>query len=85
MPMSPSQHDRLVTTHADLILDDERATQVFAVHFETQLRRGSLRALLHRSGRQLARAATALARCYPAGGLVARRTATRTATQAARS
>jgi hypothetical protein len=25
MPMSPSQHDRLVTTRADLILDDELA------------------------------------------------------------
>jgi len=65
MPMSPSQHDRLVTTRADLILDDELATEVFAVHFETQLRRGKLRTLLHRSGRQLARAGAALARCYP--------------------
>jgi hypothetical protein len=67
MPMSPSQHDRLVTTRADLILDDELAAEVFAVHFEIQLRRGKLRTLVHRSGGLLARAGAALARGYPHG------------------
>jgi hypothetical protein len=66
-PMTRSQYDQLVQTRTDLIMDDELAAGVFAVHFETQLRRGKLRTLLHRSGRHLARAGAALACCYTQG------------------
>jgi hypothetical protein len=56
--MTRGQRDELVKERAQAILASEPAVGAYAVHFDTQLRRGRLRALLYRSYIRFSRAST---------------------------
>lgn len=45
--MARGPHGKLVEERADRILDSELIARAYAIHFETQLRRGRIRRLLH--------------------------------------
>jgi hypothetical protein len=45
--MTRGQHDKLAKERAARILDSELTARSYAIHFETQLRRGRLRRLLY--------------------------------------
>jgi hypothetical protein len=45
--MTRGQHDKLVKERADRILDSELTAGAYAIHFESQLRRGRVRKLLY--------------------------------------
>jgi hypothetical protein len=45
--MARGQHHKLVRERADRILDSELTAKAYAIHFETQLRRGRIRRLLY--------------------------------------
>jgi hypothetical protein len=54
--MTRGQRDELVKERAEAILGSEPTVGAYAVHFDTQLRRGRLRALLYRSYIRFSRA-----------------------------
>jgi hypothetical protein len=66
--MTQGQYDQLVETRTDQILGHELTAEVYAAHFETQMRRrGKVRKWLCTSGRQFARAGVNLLGSYPQG------------------
>jgi len=56
--MTGWQHNMAVEARAELILTDEPSVRAYAAHFEAQLRRGTVRRLLHASYLWLRYAAT---------------------------
>lgn len=66
--MTQGQYDQLVETRTDLILGQELTAELYAVHFETQMRRrGKVRQWLRTGGRHLARAGVSMLGSYPQG------------------
>ena len=57
--MTRSQRSRLVESRADLILAGESATEDYALHFDTQLRRGAVRRILSHAYLYFARSGAA--------------------------
>jgi hypothetical protein len=58
---------QLVKVRTDLILGGERAAEVYAAHFETQLHRGPVRRWLHVICGHFARAGGVMFSVYPEG------------------
>jgi hypothetical protein len=54
--MARGQHGKLVKERADRILDSALTARAYAIHFETQLRRGRIRRLLYIGYLQFSRA-----------------------------
>jgi hypothetical protein len=63
--MTRSQRTKLVETRADLILAGESATEDYALHFDTQLRRSVVRRILYHAYLYLARSGAALSGSDP--------------------
>ena len=57
--MTRSQRTRLVESRADLILAGESATEDYALHFDTQLRRSAVRRILFHAYLYFARSGAA--------------------------
>ena len=57
--MTRSQRTKLVESRADLILAGESATEDYALHFDTQLRRSAVRRILFHAYLYLARSGAA--------------------------
>jgi hypothetical protein len=57
--MTRSQRTKLVETRADLILAGESATEDYALHFDTQLRRSAVRRILFHAYLYFARSGAA--------------------------
>lgn len=57
--MTRSQRTKLVETRADLILAGESATEDYALHFDTQLRRNAVRRILFHAYLYFARSGAA--------------------------
>ena len=63
--MTRSQRTKLVESRADLILAGESATEEYALHFETQLRRSAVRRILFHAYLYFARSGAALSGSDP--------------------
>jgi hypothetical protein len=63
--MTDWRRSALVEAHADLILSGEASAEAYALHFEAQMRRGTIRRLLYVGCVRFARAGAHLAWADP--------------------
>jgi hypothetical protein len=66
--MTGRRRSVIVEARADLILSGEGSAEAYALHFDTQMRRGTIRRLLYAGYVRFARAGTHLAGVDPGEG-----------------